>query len=198
MNRLRTLVLPATGLALSAISLWGCAEAVVGGTATGAAVVHDRRTVGTVIDDQLIEAKAIKQIFSDEQLFKQAHISVTSYNNIVLLTGESPTEELRTRAYNIAAGIPKVRRVHNEITIAAPSSALTRSSDTWITAKVKAKLFGIDDIEGFDPTRVKVVTENGTVYLMGLVTHEEADAATRVARTAKGVQRVVKIFEYVD
>jgi osmotically-inducible protein OsmY len=178
--------------------LQGCAGAVVGGAAAGASVAHDRRSAGTVVDDEIIELKAREKLFSDKELFEQTHISVTSYNNILLLSGETPTDALRSRAFSLVSGIPKVRKVHNELVLAAPSSLLTRSSDTWITTKVKTNLFNIKNIEGFDPTRIKVVTENGTVFLLGIVTRQEAEAVVNASRTVKGVQRVVKLFEYLN
>jgi osmotically-inducible protein OsmY len=181
----------------SLVVLSGCAPVVVGGAATTVGVAHDRRTSGSVIEDQAIEMRVYNRLSEDEEIKQQAHINVTSYDGIVLLSGETPSEALRTRAGQIARDAEKVRRVHNEIQIAAPSSMMTRSSDSWITAKVKSSLFGVK-IEGFDPTRVKVVTENGTVYLMGLVTHAEAEAATAQAREVSGVQRIVKLFQYLD
>lgn len=177
--------------------LWltaGCAPVIVAGGAAGVAVVHDRRTAGTVLDDQTIEFQALGDLHADKELYRQAHINITSYNRVALLTGEAPTEELKKRAAEIVRGIEKVRRVHNEIALAAPSSFTSRSADTLLTGRVKAAMVGIKD---FDPTRVKVVTENGVVYLLGLVTRAEAEAATEAARTTSGVQRVVRIFEYV-
>lgn len=176
----------------------GCAPLVVGGAATGAAVAHDRRTPGTVIEDQTIEFKAYSALRKAEDLYSQSHINVTSYNMIVLLSGETPTEQYKQRAYEIVSDVDRVRRVYNELTVAAPSAIMSRSSDTMITAKVKTSLFNIKGLEGFDPTRVKVVTENGTVYLMGLLTRAEGDATAEKARTIGGVQRVVKLFEYID
>jgi len=174
-----------------------CAPLVIGGAATTASVAHDRRTAGAVVEDQSIKLRIRSALNKDEELNKQAHINITSFNGIVLLTGEAPTAALRERAGEIARKTRKVRRVHNEIQIAAPSSMMTRSSDSWLTTKVKTSLLSVR-YEGFDPTRIKVVTENGTVYLMGMVTHGEADAATEQARQNKGVQRIVKLFEYLD
>lgn len=176
----------------------GCAPLVVGGTATGVAVVHDRRTAGTVLEDQAIELKALSALRKEEDLYQQSHINVTSYNMMVLLSGETPTEAYKQRAEEIVGNVEKVRRVYNELRVAAPSSMMTRTSDTLITGKVKTSLFGIKGLEGFDPTRVKVVTENGTVYLMGLLTRREGDAVAEEARRVGGVQRVVKLFEYID
>lgn len=185
-------------LTLSAVHLQGCAPVVVGGAATGAAVAHDRRTTGSFIEDQAIEMKARTELNAEPELSRQAHINVTSFNMIVLVSGEAPTEALRERAGAVVGGVEKVRRVHNEVIVAAPSSMMTRSSDTLITAKVKTSLFRIKGMEDFNPTRVKVVTENGTVFLMGLLTRAEADATARTASTVGGVQRVVKLFEYMD
>jgi osmotically-inducible protein OsmY len=182
-------------IAAQAALLGGCAVAVGAGVATGAAVAYDRRTSGTFVDDNLIELKARGELEKDKELWNYSHLSVTCFNNILLLTGESPSEALRQRAAQIVADVPKVRKVHNEVVVAAPSSMLSRSGDTLTTGKVKTAL--VND-EGIDAARVKVVTENGVVFLMGLVTQKEADSATEVARRVGGVQRVVRIFEYID
>lgn len=176
-------------------ALGGCAAAVGAGAAAGAAAFYDRRTTGTLIDDELIELRSINALRQNSKLWDQSHINVTSFNNIVLLTGETPDESLRQRAAEAVGGLEKVRKVHNEIVVAAPSSMISRSSDTWITGKVKTLLLNARKL---DAARVKVVTENGIVYLMGLVTRFEADAATDVIRQVRGVQRVVKVFEYID
>ncbi|MCO6412613.1 MAG: BON domain-containing protein [Thiogranum sp.] len=179
------------------VMLGGCAPAVVvGGAAATASVAHDRRTTGAVVEDQAIELR-IKSALSDAGINKQAHINVTSYNAVVLLSGEAPSEALRSRAGDIARNAEKVRRVHNEVQIAAPSSWMTRSSDAWLTTKVKAALLKIK-MANFDATRVKVVSENGTVYLMGMLTRAEAAAVTDQTQQLAGVQRIVKLFEYLD
>lgn len=183
---------------LAATSFYGCAPVVVGGAAAGGSALHDRRTVGTVVDDQGIELKARLSIADNQEVSRQVHASITSYNGVVLLTGQAPTETLRQQVQDIVAGTDKVRMVHNEMSIAAPNSMMTRSSDTVITAKVKTALFNIKGLEGFDPTRVKVVTEDGIVYLMGLIYRSEADAVTDQARQVGGVMKVVKVFEYLD
>jgi osmotically-inducible protein OsmY len=176
----------------------GCATAVVTGAATGAAVALDRRTPGTIIEDQTIEMTASSVLSDDPQLDDQAHLNVTSYNTVVLITGEAPTPALRARAEELVAGVRKVRRVVNEVTIAAPSSLTSRGSDTLITTKVKAALFRVKEPRGFDPLRVKVVSENGSVYLMGLVTRTEAQAVVDTVRRVGGVQRVVNVFDYIQ
>jgi osmotically-inducible protein OsmY len=178
--------------------LGGCAAVVVTGAATGANAAHDRRTLGAYIDDEGIELKARLAITEDKELYSQTHVNIISVNGVVLLVGQAPTETMRLKVEERTKEIEKVRVVHNEMTIAAPNSYMTRSSDSLITAKVKGSLFGIKGHEGFDPTRVKVVTENGIVYLMGILFRSEADAvATRGSRVS-GVQKVVKLFEYLD
>ncbi len=174
----------------------GCAPLVAGGAvATSVIVAKDPRTTGTIIDDKGIQMKAGNELYEDEMLGDQVHINVASYNGVVLLTGETPTAEMRARAEQIVSEVDKVRRVHNEITVAAPSSGLTRSSDTLITTKVKTRMVAEKE---FDSGRIKVVTENGTVYLMGLVTRQQAAVATEISRSVSGVQRVVRLFEYTD
>jgi osmotically-inducible protein OsmY len=195
MNPLKTLF----AVVITTILLNGCTAAVVGGAAaTGVNIAHDRRTVGTYIDDEGIELKAGAAIRREKELSSQIHINIISINGVVLLVGQAPTEALRQQAGSITQGIEKVRLVHNEMTVAAPNSMMTRSSDSIITTKVKSSLFGVKGQEDFDPTRVKVVTENGTVFLMGLLYHAEADAVAAKASQVGGVQKVVKLFEYMD
>ncbi len=174
--------------------LGGCVGAIVTGAATGVAIANDRRTAGTLIEDNSIELKAGQLLRADNELYEQTHINVTAYNLKVLLSGEAPTPELRNRVVDIVRDIRKVEHVYNEITVAAPSSMVARSNDTLLTTKVKTKLFGIKD---FDSTRVKVVTENGVVYMMGLLKEIEANAVTEAARRISGVLKVVKLFEYI-
>ncbi|MCG6866266.1 MAG: BON domain-containing protein [Thiogranum sp.] len=191
-------MLASAGLVLSCLINSACAPVVVGGAAaTTVSLAHDRRTAGSVVEDNAIKARVVSALNDDSELERNSHINVSVFNGWVLLSGETPTEAFRSRAGDIARKQEKVRRLYNELTIAAPSSMMTRSSDTWITTKVKSSLVGLD-IEGFDPTRVKVVTENGTVFLLGLVYHAEANAAVAAAQKVSGVQRVVKLFEYLD
>ena len=193
MNDMLRRLLP---LAAAIALLPGCAAALVGtGAVVGAASTTDRRSTGTMIDDEIVEFKAIDAIRKDPQLLEQSHINATSYNLIVLLTGETPSQELRGRATELIKTIPKVRRVQNELAIAAPSSMLSRSSDSVITGKIKTAILRYN-IEV--ATRTKIITENGVVFLLGLLTRAEAEAATEAARKVSGVQRVVKMFEYVD
>ena len=194
MNPLKLLI---AVLAISFL-LNGCAPIVVGGAAATANMAHDRRTLGTYIDDEGIEIKAGNAIHKEEELRSQIHINIISINGVVLLVGQAPTEALRQQAGSITQGIEKVRLVHNEMEIAAPNSLMTRSSDSLITTKVKSSLFGVKGHDDFDPSRVKVVTENGTVYLMGLLYRSEADSVAAKASQVGGVQKVVKLFEYLD
>ena len=182
-------------LLISVMLLQACAAAVVGGAATTAAVAYDRRTAGAVLDDQSIEVKAKYALFQDKDIHSQSHINVTSYNGFLLLSGETPTEALKQKAENLVKDIPKVRRVFNEIAISGPSALTSRSSDSWITTKVKTKMTKDENV---DPLFVKVVTERGIVYLMGKVTQAEAEYAVAATRSTNGVWRVVKIFEYID
>lgn len=185
-----------TLLLMAALLLPGCAGGlIVAGAATGVAVAYDRRTAGTVVEDQNIEIKVARAIRKDEQLSKSAHISVTSYNNVVLLTGQAPSQHLRDRATALARQVEKVRGVHNEITVAPPTDFRTRSRDTWITTKIKSTLLSS---KGVRAIHVKVVTENGVAYLMGLLKHQEADKVARLVQQVEGVKRVVKVFEYLD
>ena len=186
-------------LAFAVTSFQGCAPVVVGGAAaSGTLAAHDRRTVGTFVDDQGIELKARVALHDNEELRSQTHLSVTSINGVVLLSGQAPTEALRQQAQDIVAGVEKVRHIHNEIAIAAPNSFMARSNDTLITAKVKTALFQIDGLEDFDATRVKVVTEDGVVFLMGMLYRNEAEAVSNRARQVGGVMKIVKLFEYLD
>lgn len=180
---------------LAATLLQGCAGVLVAGGAAGASMAGDRRTAGTLVEDQAIEIKAINAIFGDKDLADKARINATSYNGVLLLTGQTPTEDLRDRAVNRVTHIEKVKRVHNEITLGEPIPFQLNTKDSWITTRVKSALLGTKNIAA---NHVKVVTDSGVVYLMGLVTHAEADIATGIASTIDGVQRVVKIFEYID
>lgn len=188
---------PAGILAL-ALSLSGCAGLLVGGAATGISVAHDRRTTGAVIDDQTIELKLYDAF--NQQLPPGNRISITSYNGTVLLTGEAVSAGVRRQAEHIARhfNAPPVRMVHNELVIGPPSSLSVQSGDALLTTKVKASLLKINQIPDFDPTRVKVVTDRGVVYLLGLVRPVEADAAADVASQTGGVQQVVTLFEYIN
>lgn len=174
------------------VALSGCAPLIVGGAAVGVMSAADRRTSGAQIDDEAIELRAhsrLRDAFGD-----RAHVAVTSYDRQVLLTGEVPNEQAKQTAEQIVSRVDNVKSIVNELGVLAPSSLGQRSSDALITGKVKASL--VDDRELYAGA-FKVVTERGVVYLMGRVTSREADRATQIARTVGGVQRVVRIFEFI-
>ncbi|MEW8312715.1 MAG: BON domain-containing protein [Candidatus Thiodiazotropha taylori] len=181
---------------LAALTLQGCAAAIVGGAAATATIIHDRRTTGVIVEDQSIELKSYDVLKKDPMIKEQTNISVTSYNMVVLLTGQATSENLRRKAEQLVTGVDRVRRVVNEIEIGSTSSIGEDSRDVALTSEVKLKLSSID-IPGFDPLRVKVVTERGTVFLLGLITKQEGDAVTEVVRHISGVRRVVRVFEYI-
>jgi osmotically-inducible protein OsmY len=169
--------------------LGGCAAALIGGAATGVLVANDRRTVGTVTEDQAIELK------SSSRVGNRGHINYTSFNKLVLLSGEVPTQAAREDAERIVRGVENVRGVYNELQVAGNSALSSRTNDTYITSKVKARFV---DGGKFNPVHVKVVTESGVVYLLGIVNRAEGEAATEIARTTSGVEKVVRLFEYLD
>jgi osmotically-inducible protein OsmY len=185
-------------LVLCAGLLPGCAALVVTGAAAGAGAAHDRRSVGTVIDDNNIELTAYDAINKDKQIALKNNVGIVVYNGVMLLIGEVRTEELRQRAQRLASGLQGVRRVVNEIAVEEPTGLGGATRDRWITGRVKLALLDIVDQPGFDPTRVNVTTQNGKVYLMGLVTRGEAERVVGIARAVPGVARVVKVFEYTD
>lgn len=174
--------------------LQGCSSLISATKSDPIDETRDERSTGAYIDDEIIETKALVNIDKADPQLAQSHIIVVSYNGVVLLAGQVPSESLRQLAANTVATIVKVKRVHNELTLSGNTSMVARSNDAWITTKVKTKMLASGDVEG---GRIKVVTENGVVYLMGLVTREEADQAAEIARRTSGVQKVVRIFEYI-
>lgn len=179
--------------AAALLALEGCVPVVVGAAVGGTVMVAtDRRTTGTQVDDEFIEDKASYTI--RERFKGDFHINVTSYNGIVLLTGEVPAEAARADVAQVVLTTPKVRAVQNELAIGPVTDLNSRSNDTLITSKVKTRFV---EANKFQINHVKVVTERATVYLMGIVRRDEGDAAAQIASTTSGVQRVVKVFEYL-
>ena len=176
---------------IPALALQGCPAVVAGGGLMAMSAAEDRRTTGTQLDDTAIESRAKNRIA--ERLGERAHINVTSFNRAVLLTGEAWDEATRAEAEKITAALPTVRSVTNEVQVGGLSSFGSRASDTAITGNVKGRFI---NVKGLNPIHVKVVTEAGVVYLLGLVTEAEAEIATELARTTSGVRKVVKVFEY--
>lgn len=179
-------------LALCAPILAGCFGAAAVGVGTGALMLSDRRNSETFVSDEGMEIRAANRI--TEKYGDKAHVNVTSYNRMVLLTGEVPNEAAKADVEKIASGVPNVKSISNELAIAGPSSFGGRSNDSYITSKVKARFV---DANKFAPNHVKVVTEAGVVFLLGLVTQAEANAAVEIARTTGGVQKVVRVFEII-
>lgn len=186
------LMLALIAAAVLAGNLSGCVPVVAGGAAAGGLMAADRRTSGAYIDDEAIELKASKQL--NDKLDTRVHADVTSYNRNVLLTGEAYDEAAKQTAENIVKGIENVRSVTNEMIVGPQSSVSSRSNDAYLTSKVKARMVSENK---FPANYVKVITENGVVYLMGMVTRKEADDAVDIARNTEGVEKVVKVFEYV-
>ncbi|MEW6165127.1 MAG: BON domain-containing protein [Pseudomonadota bacterium] len=189
MMKYRTLVL----LAVLAPMLAGCFGAAVVGVGAGALVYADRRQTETVFTDEGIEIRAANRV--RERFGDRVHVNVTSFNRTVLLTGEVPDAAARAEVESLVAGVPNVRALSNELQVAGVSSLTSRSNDVYLTSKVKARFI---DANKFAANQVKVVTESGTVYLMGLVTQRESAAAVEIARTTGGVQKVVRVFEVIS
>ena len=172
--------------------LQGCFPVVAAGVGSGVAATLDRRSLGTQTEDESIEWKAGSRV--GDKLKDRGHFNFTSYNRKVLLSGEVASEDVKSEAERIVAGIPNVLGVHNELVVGPSSSLTERSNDAFITSKVKSRSV---DSGKFNPLHVKVVTEAGTVFLLGLLTQAEADAAILVARTTAGVKKVVPLLEII-
>ena len=199
MTNLKTDFPPLRALALIALlglapQLQGCFPLVAGGAGATALALDDRRTVGAQTEDKEIDLRGESRV--NERFGDKVHINVTSFNRNVLLTGEAPDAATKAQIESIVREIPNVRGIVNEIQIAGVSSYTSRGNDSYLTSKVKARF--IDNGGNFSANQVKVVTEAGVVYLLGMVTRKEAEAAVEIARTTGGVQKVVRVFEYVE
>ena len=178
------------------LGISGCSSVI--NASREAPIDDDRgtRTFGSKIDDSLIETKVSVNIAkASPDLDNNSHIVVTSFNGIVLLAGQTPRADLKQLAEQTASQVQKVKKINNEPQVIAPSSMLARSSDTWLTSKIKTEMLTDSAIPG---SRIKVVTENGIVYLLGLVTQDEGTRATNLVQSVGGVQKIVKLFEYID
>ncbi len=181
-------------IALVATTLQGCVVATVAVVATTATMATDRRSIGNQIDDQNIELNAYGKIAEHPEISDHVNIQITSVNGSVLLVGQAPSVYLRDEVLKLINTVDEVVQVHNQIRIGNVTSITTRTKDTWITSKVKTALFSSDIVSTKD---IKVVTENGEVFLMGLVSQQEANEAVNIARNISGVKRVFKAFEYL-
>lgn len=186
-------LLAALALGAACLPLGGCFPLVATGVGVGAMMIDDRRSSGAYIDDEVIENKILVKL--GERLDARAHVNSTSFNRIVLLSGEVPTDEAKRIAEEVARGQASVRNVVNELVVGPYTAFSSRSNDTLITSKVKARFV---DANKFSANHVKVITENGVVFLMGMVKPQEAADASEIARHTGGVTRVVKVFEYIN
>ena len=193
MKRIITLLISVVALSMTLV---GCIPAalVIGATA-GGSFIYSKRDIQTMASDKQAAITASTKIAEDLYLRRQTHILVTVFNRTALLAGQTYSQELKDRAGQIVSSVKNIDRVYNEITIAPPGSITQRSKDMWITTSVKTALLSTKDVES---TQIKVVTEQGVVYLMGLVTRTQADLATDVTRHVSGVRKVVKIFQYLS
>lgn len=174
-------------------ALQGCFPLVATGVGAGVLAAEDRRTTGTYVEDQSIEIKAAGRL--DTTLKDRAHVNVTSYNRNVLLTGEARDEQVKAQAESVVREVPQVRNVINELAIRPNRPLASYANDAYLTSKVKARML---EAQKFQINHVKVVSEDGVVYLLGLVTRKEAEDAAEIARTTSGVSKVVKVFELLD
>ena len=156
---------------------------------------YGKRTTGAYVDDQLIETKSKVNLEKVDQRFKKAQVSIDSYNGVVLLTGNVVDSDMRDLATTTLQKIRKVRRVHNELEVSPPRSFGAKIGDAWLGNKVRTRFLFTKSI---DSGRVKVITENGVIFLMGLVTHAEAENIVAVTQKAYGLQKIVRVFEYID
>jgi len=186
------LLVRAVAALVAAGVLAGCAPLVMGGVVVGGFVATDRRTTGTQVEDQTIELKAASRV---SELATLGHVNIVSYNRTVLITGEVPHADEKARVERVVAGVENVRAVVNELGIGGNSTMGSRSNDTVMAAKISATLVDAADLQS---NAFKIVVERGNVYLMGRVTEREASRGTEIARSIKGVQKVVQVFEIIS
>ncbi len=179
----------------TAAILQGCVAATVVGVFGGVSVANDNRTIGKLIDDQSIELNAHTKLAKVEGLTENANLQVVSVNAKALIVGQAPNTYLKDLAIKALNEVKEIEQIHDQIRISNTASLTTKTNDMWLTSKVKTALFQSEEI---DASNVKVVTENGEVFLMGLVKTAEGSAAVEVARHISGVNRVFKMFEYTD
>jgi osmotically-inducible protein OsmY len=189
----KSLLLTSLAAAALATALSACAPLIIGGAAVGTMVTLDRRSSGAQLDDEAIEMRGASRL--REALGDRVHVNINSFNRQVLLTGEVPNEAAKQTAEQVVSRVDNVKGVVNELAVMGSTTLTQRSSDTLVTAKVRASLVDANDLY---VNAFEVVTERGTVYLMGRVTQREADRATQMVRTIAGVQRVVRIFETIS
>ena len=170
--------------------LSSCGPAIVVG-ATGTAAAYDERSLTTIYQDEGIAHQAMGEINNTPDL-NGSNINIVSLNNIVLIVGQTKNQELKTLAYQVVHKVPNIDHIYNQISVAEPTTPITRSKDTWITTKVKAALLAESGIKS---AQIKVITEDGVVYLLGIISPEQATQASNIARKVKDVKKVVKLFQ---
>lgn len=184
-------------ISLALIVTAGCTTILV--ETTGPEGIQEdpgERTTGARIEDQAIETKVVVNMKSQEPAFRKANFHVISHNGVVLLVGQVQSDALKQRATDIASqASTKIKRIHNELEVSGKTGLLARSNDAWISTKVRAQLVADENVPS---SQVRVITENGSVYLMGMVNQQEGDNAAALARNISGVTRVVKVFEYLN
>ena len=156
---------------------------------------YGKRTTGAFVDDQLIETKAKVNLKKNDERFKLAQVTINSFNGVVLLTGNVADSDMRAIATTTVSKIRKVRRVNNELNVSPPRSTSAKLADTWLSRKVKNRFLFSKEV---DSNRVKVVVNDGVIFLMGLVSHEEADNIVEATKKSYGLQKIVRVFEYID
>lgn len=184
-------------LFIFALALSSCTTILV--ETTGDAGIQEdptERTAGAVVEDQSIETKILVNMKSQEPAFRNSRLQVVSYNGVVLMVGQVATETLKAKATEIASqASTKIKRIHNELEVTSNTSFLTRGNDAWIGTKARTLLMTSDEVPS---SQVRVITENGSIYLMGLINQSQGDRAANLVRNVAGVNRVVKVFEYIN
>lgn len=179
-------------LLLSLLLLQGCAGLIVAGAVSGAVMLNDKRSIKTQLDDTNADFKISAELNKDKDIKQHTHIRAITVNRKILVVGQSPNTQLRDKAIKIISDLNLGDKIYNQIRITSPTGFSTRSNDTWITTKVKGRML---NQEGLDITRIKVVTENGEVFLLGLIAEDQAELAVDIARHTSGVKKVIKVFE---
>ena len=189
----RTLMLVSVAAVTAVTLLSGCAPLVIGGAATAVMMAEDRRSSGVFVDDENIENRALLKVKT--RYNNQVHVNITSYNRHVLISGEAASEAVKKGVEEEVATVAGIKRIFNEMAVGPQAGVMAVSNDTRLTTIVKTRFL---EANRFQPNHVKVVTEAGVVYLMGIVKRSEADAAAQLASTTAGVSRVVRLFVYLD
>jgi osmotically-inducible protein OsmY len=186
-------------LLLNSLLISACSTVATNGEElTEQALLHERRTREAILLDKDIETEAYSELNSDDEVLNQCHFTITAYNGAVLVTGEAPNQELEKKIISTVQGISDVKLIHDNLTISYPSDANSRANDALISDTVRIALKQIRTIPNFDSSMVKVITENGTVYLMGLVHRDEGTVVINVTKLQPGIKQIVTVFEYID